>query len=259
MDILSTLRDLIEKGELLAPQGGEIFQGCNGSLQPDYVSWRLQALSAIEELGDPGKPILKDINTDKNGPYFYKSSAQRILGGLQAALAIAKKRLTKENENQTTSMSGPKQIIYNRKVFIVHGHDEALLNKVARFLERLKLQPIILFEQPGKGKTVIEKLEENNDSHFAIVLLTPDDLGKSANTPEESSPRARQNVIFELGYFIGKLERKNVVALYHESVELPSDYRGVEYIKIDTEDAWKLKLAREIKGAGLDIDMNNAI
>ena len=91
------------------------------------------------------------------------------------------------------------------------------------------------------------------------MLLTPDDLGKFVIGESELKPRARQNVILELGYFIGKLGRSFVGVLYDESVELPSDYRGVEYIKLDIEGAWKLKLAKEMKEAGLKIDMNKAI
>jgi predicted nucleotide-binding protein len=257
MDTLTTLQELIETGETLVPKGGNLFDGYNGALQPEYVSWRLQAISLFEQLGQSGKPILKDLEADENGAYFLQSSAQRVLGGLRAAAAIAKKNLSEEKRMVSTS---DRQVTSNKhKVFIVHGHDVALLNQVARFLEKLNLEPIILFEQPGKGKTIIEKLETNSDTGFAIVLLTPDDLGKRANDPGDTQPRARQNVVFELGYFIGKLNRSNVVALYHESVELPSDYRGIEYIKIDVESGWKLKLAKEMKAAGLDIDMNNAI
>jgi len=146
----------------------------------------------------------------------------------------------------------------SNKVFIVHGHDQALLYQTARFLEQLGLEPIILFEQPGKSRTIIEKLEQFGSVCFAVVLLTPDDVGKAINEGN-SQPRARQNVVLELGYFLGKLGRSNVAALYQESVELPSDYRGVEYIKVDVEGAWKTKLARELKAAELPVDMNKAI
>jgi predicted nucleotide-binding protein len=94
---------------------------------------------------------------------------------------------------------------------------------VARFLEKLDLRPIILHEQPNKGRTVIEKFEAHSDVGFAVVLLTPDDVGGLASSPDKLSRRARQNVILELGYFIGKLGRAKVCALYKEGVEIPSD------------------------------------
>lgn len=147
---------------------------------------------------------------------------------------------------------------FENKIFLVHGHDTAILHQVARLLEQFNIEPIVLFEQPGKGQTIIEKLESNSNVAFAIVILTPDDVGK-ALAEENLKPRARQNVVFELGYFIGSLNRNRVAVLYDESIELPSDYRGVEYIKIDKEDAWKLKLTKEMKAAGMAIDMNKAL
>jgi predicted nucleotide-binding protein len=116
---------------------------------------------------------------------------------------------------------------------------------------------MILQEQSGNGQTIIEKLETNSNVKFAIVLLTPDDVGRAINESEKDlKPRARQNVILELGYFFGKLGRSNVRALYDEKVELPSDMIGIEYIKIDESNGWKIKLTKEMKYCGLKIDMN---
>ena len=255
MNIEETLQELIAQGEILVPQGGNMFDGYNGKLQPEYVSWRLQSISAIEEIGGKAKPILKELDGDGNGAYFLEDSASRLLGALKAALVIAQRQEKSINANARMQIKPSRE---NRKVFIVHGHNDALLNQVARFLEKLELVTVILFEQAGKNNTIIEKLERNADVSFAVILLTPDDLGKKA-TDEKLLPRARQNVIFELGYFIGRLNRVNVVALYDESVELPSDYRGIEYIKIDAEGAWKMKLAKEIKESGISIDMNLTI
>jgi predicted nucleotide-binding protein len=144
------------------------------------------------------------------------------------------------------------------KVFVVHGQDEAAKHKVARFLEKLRLRPIILNEQLNKGRTIIEKFEEYSDVSFAIVLLTPDDIGGLAVTEEPQKPRARQNVILELGYFLGRLDRKRVAALFQGNIELPSNFLGVLYIQFDPGDAWKLPLAKEMKAAGLPIDLNDA-
>lgn len=163
-------------------------------------------------------------------------------------------------------------ISIGKKVFVVHGHDEKLKAQVARFLEQLNLQPIILHEQPDRGQTIIEKFEKHSDVSFAVVLLTPDDVGGQADAKASSGaflptllhedeepilkPRARQNVIFEFGYFLGKLERSNVCGLYCEGVELPSDFSGVLYTEVDKEGAWKLKLLKELKAAGFAVDAN---
>jgi predicted nucleotide-binding protein len=144
-------------------------------------------------------------------------------------------------------------------VFLVHGHDEAALHEVARFLEQLDQQVIVLREQPNKGRTIIEKFEDYTDVGFAIVLLTPDDKGGSVALGDSQRLRARQNVILELGYFLGRLGRSRVCALYVEGVEIPSDYSGVLYVKLDGDGGWRLSLAKELKAAGLPVDMNKAL
>jgi len=141
------------------------------------------------------------------------------------------------------------------KVFIVHGHDEAMKLSVARSVEKLGLKPIILHEQPNAGRTIIEKFESfSEDVGFAIVLLSADD------EMFDGKQRARQNVILELGYFYAKLGRKKVVVLHNTSnggVEIPSDIFGIIYEPYDNPDgAWQFKLVQELKIAGFDADAN---
>ena len=144
-----------------------------------------------------------------------------------------------------------------RKVFIVHGHDDLLKTSVARLLEKLDLDPIILHEQPNLGRTIIEKLLDHSDVAFAVVLLTADDRGGLAReSAEKYKRRARQNVILELGYFICALGRKHVAAVYQQDVEIPSDFTGVLYIPHDQSGNWQLRLAKEIKASGIKVDMN---
>lgn len=145
----------------------------------------------------------------------------------------------------------------SNEIFVVHGHDKAAMESVARFLERLELQAVVLHEKPNEGRTLIEKFEAHSEVGFAVVLLTPDDVGGPVGGNSQS--RARQNVILELGYFCGKLGRQRVCALKKGDVEVPSDFIGVVYETIDDAGAWKLKLARELKQAGYPIDMNKAI
>jgi predicted nucleotide-binding protein len=259
MSLLYILTTLVAQGEELAPfGGGGGFDGYNDDRQPDYLSWRLQAMDAIRQLGTPAQLLLKEIENDKTGPYFYKNSAKQVLGVLKAAVAIAERQpvastKVSADSEQTRGKAAPAE-----SVFIVHGHDEALLLQVAEFVRILGIKPVVLSEKPGKGQTIIEKLESNSDVLFAIILLTPDDFGQAAEE-DKLQPRARQNVVLELGYFLGKLGRANVAVLYDGSVELPSDYHGVEYLKLDAEGAWKLRLAKELKAAGLALDMNKAI
>lgn len=146
------------------------------------------------------------------------------------------------------------------KVFIVHGHDNLAKTEVARVIEKLGLEAIILHEQANEGKTIIEKFERDASRvKFAVIIFTPDDIGYPKNKPNEQKPRARQNVILELGYFSGVLGRSNVCVLYKEEIEIPSDYLGVVYESMDDNGSWKFKLAKEFKQAGLNVDLNKLI
>jgi predicted nucleotide-binding protein len=121
--------------------------------------------------------------------------------------------------------------------FIVHGHNEVLTLELKNFLQnRLELpEPVILREQPSGGRTVIEKFEEETQQvDLAFVLLTPDDMASPATAPNDQKRRARQNVIFEMGYFCSALRRKKgkVILLYQDPCELPSDISGIVYIDV---------------------------
>jgi hypothetical protein len=159
----------------------------------------------------------------------------------------------------TSSLIEPTSIkpVASRKVFIVHGRDEGPREAIARFLERLGFEAIILHEQANQSRTVIEKIEGYSDVGFAVVLLTPDDEGNLKGG--EPQPRARQNVLLELGYFIGKLTRACVCTLKVGELEIPSDWRGVIDEPFDAGGAWKQTLARELNAAGYDIDWNKVM
>lgn len=153
----------------------------------------------------------------------------------------------------------PVSSVPSTDIFIVHGRDSGAAAQVARFLEHLQLHPVILHEQPGMGRTLIEKFESHASGvGYAVVLLTPDDVG-SLKGESVSRSRARQNVIFELGYFLGLVGRSRVTALYWEGVELLTDYQGVQYIPFDDKGAWRTSLAIELKAAGLPVDPSNLL
>lgn len=145
------------------------------------------------------------------------------------------------------------------KIFIVHGHDELALEQVIGFIKDIKLEPIVLKNQANLGNTIIEKIEEYSDVGFAIVLYTPCDIGASINDKDNMKNRARQNVVFEHGYLIGKLGRKNVCALVKGDIEKPNDISGLVYIELDNQKAWRFNIARDMKKLGYDIDLNNLI
>jgi len=144
-----------------------------------------------------------------------------------------------------------------RVVFIVHGRDWGAREATARLVEGQGLEAVILAEQPNGGRTLIEKFEAHATlAVFAIVLLTPDDIGGLSSAPNDVQARARENVIFELGYFVGQLGRGKVCLVRNGEVNILSDLHGVAYIPLDEHGAWKARVLREIEQAGIPIDMD---
>ncbi|MDR6967695.1 putative nucleotide-binding protein [Flavobacterium arsenatis] len=173
---------------------------------------------------------------------------------------LIKLKLKSELLKSSIEEKNGSQIIKNEKnlseVFIVHGHDDEAKIKTARFVEKLGFKPIILHEQASGSKTVIEKIETYSNVGFGIVLYTPCDTGAKKEDDPKYKNRARQNVVFEHGFLIGKIGRQNVCALVKDDIETPNDISGVVYIKMDVDDAWQLKLARELRNSGYEVDMN---
>lgn len=190
--------------------------------------------------------------------YTYHGSGTKIMSGINGITGQLIIPFVRDYKTYVTTAGQKPQLIMptSNKIFIVHGHDEGALNGLARFLEKLKLEVIILKEQPNQGRTIIEKYEASAaEVGFAVVLLTPDDVG-SAVSAEGQNQRARQNVIFELGYFAGKLGRGRVCLLRKGNVEIPSDLFGIVYTEMDAADGWKQALVKELKAAKIDFDAN---
>jgi len=190
--------------------------------------------------------------------FFY--SGRKIIAGIHALTGLLIIPFVRDYKNYVQSKGSTETVLkspFSRKIFIVHGHDDGARETVARFLERIGLEAIILHEQANQGRTIIKKVVANSDVGFAVVLLTPDDEGCiKGGTPE---PRARQNVLLELGYFIGRLGRDKVCALKRGTLEIPSDFAGVVWERMDSNGGWKQALARELEAAGHSIDWNKVM
>ena len=178
-----------------------------------------------------------------------------IISHSKSVIDITNKVLSevKEELNKTKRESSKTEPNFsNRKVFIVHGHDEKLKLEVETFIYKLGLEAIVLSEQVNNGRTIIEKIEEYTDVGYGIVLYTPCDIGGTKDTSyEKMKPRARQNVIFEHGYLIGKLGRDRVCALVDGDIEHPSDINGIVYISY--QDQWQYKIIEELKSIGYKV------
>lgn len=187
-----------------------------------------------------------------------QSGKARAITLLTAAIDDLEEDLESQGHIAAVASAPESTATNDMNIFVVHGHDEAAKIEIARFIEKAGLKSIILHEQASEGRTIIEKLEKYSDVGFAVVLLTPDDVGGPQDY-EELRPRARQNVIAELFYFLGKLGRSRVCALKKGDLEIPSDIGGVVYIDFDSRGAWKADLLREWKAAGYTIDWEKTL
>lgn len=235
-------------------------EGENGSSERNIELWSQKVIAFLKSALGPSEAEIFEKLRDYSD--VWKQHALRI-GHLQGLIAKAEAQTISVPVAAVTPATGSTvasdsaSATNSRKVFVVHGHDNEAKETTARFLEKLALQPIILHEQPSSGRTVIEKFENySDDIAFAVVLLTPDDVGAVKNSSASLKPRARQNVIMELGYFMGRLGRVRVCALYKGGVELPSDYQGILYVEMDAAGAWKAKLAQEFVQAKLPIELS---
>lgn len=208
----------------------------------------LSFLSKVCEEGNTDLEKVKSIEFTGNTYCLYDAydRAQPLVNCMIANIEKQEIKMTSTSANQ------------NNKVFLVHGHDHVMLLEVKDFISSIGLEPVILNDKTNKGQTVIEKLEDNSDVGYAIVLLSPCDKG-CAKRAKELKHRARQNVILELGYFYGKLGRGRVCTLLKKSVEIPSDFTGIVYTAFDTKKQWKVSLAKELMAAGYKIDTDQVI
>jgi predicted nucleotide-binding protein len=227
-----------------------IESGWNVRAEDYYVRWRDRVTAFLERATDSETAgVFRHFDLQD-----WESTREAQIGMLEGLIVSLETQA--QDRNGTAPKSDAKPVpVHPRRLFIVHGHDTEAKETVARFTERLGLESIILHEQPNSGRTIIEKFEIYADVGFAVVLLTPDDLGAPASRSDELKGRARQNVILELGYFLGKLTRRRVCALYKSGVEIPSDYQGVLYVELDPAGAWRTKLAQELVEAGFSINL----
>jgi predicted nucleotide-binding protein len=231
---------------------------------PSVNEWKAQTGVVLRAaVGDDNDLVAKfeKIRYTYTGPRYSgmtePDAAAYRRKGLKQAVALIKAAITNLDLRgvAVSSDPAPADPLARTQIFIVHGHDEALKEKVARFLLQLTGEdPVILHEQLNAGDTIIEKLERvAATAGYAVVLATADDFGRAAASPDEL-PRARQNVIFELGYFFATLGRPRVALVYEAGVERPSDTDGILHIPVDGAGAWKVQLMREIEGAGFAVD-----
>ena len=238
-----------------APDGPENFlHFLNGTASFESVLLRLASPVEYGDEQERHSAVFQQINR-----ILRNEDLQIELDGRGRNPRIVAYQEVEQSQPQLEDMNNPQEKAMGDKVFIVHGRDIGAKDAVARFLGRIKLKPVVLQEMPAQGRTVIEQFEHYAKKvGFAVVLFTPDDVGALATEPDNIQHRTRQNVILELGYFLGSLGRERVCVLVKGNPEMLSDYTGVLYINMDAGGGWQMKLIQELKSAGYNVDANAA-
>jgi len=262
------LKELLDKATAM---GLDMKQGAN------RTEWQSNVESALERLFSPDSRHIKSFKGVSYLPMMFSGSTPQsdfdrvFLSGLNHACGILRAAM---KEFEDYELAAAKASVFpipsppaagglqNPKVFVVHGHDHALKADVEVFLKNIGLDPIVLHRQADKGQTIIEKFLEHSDVGYAFILLTPDDIAygsEQANVADRSRKkefRARQNVIFEFGFFVGRIGRERVCCIYKEGVVLPSDLNGLIYKKVtDSIDSQALSIARDLRAAGYKVTL----
>jgi hypothetical protein len=220
--------------------------------QPKEIEPR--GIQLREEPPPEKPPIEKPLKKEPSKEF---GSNEKRLEGEPSKEASHRKKLL-EGERPSTIILNPSQLLGSNILFI-HGHDEARKESVLKFIEKVGLQSLILPEQSNGSRSIMERFGEFSNINFAIILFSSDDTTPPEDKSCERKARANQNVIFEFGYFVGKLGFGRVCALYKEGMEIPLDYSDIVCIPMDSRGRWRLLIAKEIKQAGIEIDLNKAV
>ncbi|GAA3730246.1 putative nucleotide-binding protein [Spinactinospora alkalitolerans] len=218
------------------------------SPRSEYSTLQDIKLDTLESLDDENMALLLH-NADEK---------KRRLESILSSLSLYEEEVPTESTSNADNDNEPntrEESPEKSTIFLIHGRDTSSRETVHRFVSEItSAQVVTLSEMPNKGQTIIEKFSTHmKKSSYAIVIATGDDEGRLKST-DDFNLRARQNVIFELGFAFASLGRENVAVLYQDGVELPSDAYGIAYTELDAKGAWKLELMGELKAAGIDID-----
>lgn len=233
--------------------------GYPNSLAPEWVSWETRCRGIIEKLFGKGSAQYNAMQTAMNTDVLgwdrdrFELKRNYITGTLHTAIEI----LEEDTFNELSSNKAEAPGKLSNKVFVVHGHDEIAKTSLEIFLKEIGLEPVVLHRQADEGQTIIEKFEKHSDVGYAFILLTPDEcayLSAQSGLPDSkrnTEYRARPNVIFEFGYFVGKLGRNKVCCLHTGSVSLPSDISGMIYKGYKSSiDEIAYSMIKDLKAAG---------
>ena len=265
---LRIIKTLINEGEKYSfdnfcLKGDSYGRGVGGPDTPEWSAFKKRVVNIVNEMLSGHSPAisLAKKGADKRTRGYRPDSFEFAKVNLLEALRILESTVKDDFYNELKQIkSESSSSAYSNKVFVVHGHDEKLKIDVERFLYEIGLTPVVLHREADEGATIIEKFEKHSDVGYAFILLSPDEICYTVDQigiPEEnrqSENRARPNVIFEFGYFVGKLGRKRVCCLHKGDVIVPSDLNGLIYKKVEeTIGSQAYSIFNELKSAGYNI------
>ena len=264
---ITQLKQLIKEGAKFTSQNfcyPNVFSGeYGGEDTPEWLAWKTRVFNVAGAIGSQDSPAFRltetalSIGTAGNSLVEF----ERAHSSLKMALDLLLMAVNDDAFGELRQSSAESVLpTISNKVFVVHGHDSALKAEIEQFLSQVGLEAVVLHRQPDQGQTIIEKFEKYSDVGYAIILLTPDEVAyvvdQDALPAEQRATemRARPNVIFEFGYFVGKLGRRRVCCIHKGEVVLPSDLHGLVYKKVDSSlESQAFGLIRELKTAGYQI------
>lgn len=226
-----------------------------------YEKWKNQVRKFLDEnLPDEKLRFEKSIKfyglvslpNETEEQDFWRNHGNRVKAYIDSLLLDIQNDEYEAPDINKTKTKKESSVMNNKKIFIVHGRNEAIRDKVEAFVRRIGLEPVILCKEANRGQSILEKIISYSDVGFALVLYTGCDEGRLSGSEEVCKPRARQNVVFEHGYMIAHLSKDRVVALIEDnSIEIPGDYAGVVYISLSDSD-WETQVKRELHAAGIE-------
>ena len=236
-----------------------------GMEKPEWLTWKRRTVNAVDQVCGENTPATelakRGANIEVSGEYSdsFEFSKSTLLKALDLTRAALDSDDYGELRTSTSSHSSP---TLSNRVFVVHGHDSQLKMEVEQFIREIGLEPVVLHRQTDEGATIIEKFEKHADVGFAFVLLTPDEVAYTVDQEQvtdnqrKKERRARPNVIFEFGYFVGRLGRPKVCCLHKGEVAVPSDLSGLVYKKIGNSlDEEAYDIIRELKAVGYSLKL----
>jgi len=265
--LLASVNKLIEEGSLFTFENFCYFESAAkswaGSPKPEWIAWKTRVMNLAQRVATPDSAVFKLAKTGYRtvtngyGINEYKQAYESLMKALHTLKDVLQHdEFLELNQKQ----SHPTTATFSNKIFIVHGHDSTLKTDTELFIKEIGLEPIVLHRKPDESATVIEKFEKYSDVGYAFVLLTPDEIAYTMDQEplkdidRKKEKRARPNVIFELGFFVGRLGRNRVCCLYKGNVEVPSDLKGLLHKKVESSiEPVAYSIIKELKAAGYQI------